>query len=61
MHNEWKYTRNWGNQIYSYVSIIPFTSSMELAVPLDDERELEESLTQNNKLFQSKAEFLEVK
>lgn len=30
-------------------------------LPLDDERELEESLTQNNKLFQSKAEFLEVK
>lgn len=29
--------------------------------PLNDERELEQSLSQNNKLFQSKAEFLEVK
>lgn len=29
--------------------------------PLNDERELEESLTQNNELFQSKAEFLKVK
>jgi len=29
--------------------------------PLYDERELEESLTQSNELFQSKAGFLEVK
>lgn len=29
--------------------------------PLNDERELEQSLSQNNELFQSKAEFLEVK
>lgn len=29
--------------------------------PLNDERELEQSLSQNNELFQSKSEFLEVK